>query len=417
MPDQQWVKQLARELRKPTAHSSEKEPPKPDWWARAGVISSFFSSVVIGTVGLFISSSFQKVQLASTEATARAQIEIARLKNEDDGRLQESRFAADLLQQLLSEEPRHRALAIVMLHRAVAAPMYDEIVTLLADKDPDALVRRAAIQQLGQSKSTQVAVSLSQLAMDSTKPQGERSLASAASTSIAFSNLATGSLLFMAASPGQASFEDARLGGGVFTHFLLEALAKKSSGNQLTPNYLRDFIEDAVPVAAREQGFQQRPYTVFEGFGLDKPLFAEGSKTSALVIGISRYSDDHLMALRSSVDDAQRLQRVLSDKGATVNLLTDQAATCSNIRTKLGEIVSAVNKSSVGEQNDIILYFSGHGWSRNGIGYLACVDTVVEKPDNTAIPIETISRTLAMASSARRILFFDASSVDPFMSK
>jgi hypothetical protein len=408
------AKQLAREIRK---LQDAKEPTKTDWWARAGVISSFFSSVVIGTVGLYISSSFQKVQLAETDATAKAQIEIAKIKNEEDRKLQESRFAADLLQQLLSDEPRHRALAIVMLHRTVEEPMYEEIVAMLADRDPDPRVRTAAIKQLGQSKSTQVAVTLSNLAQDTTKPQGERSLAADASTSVAFSELATGNLLFMAASPGQASYESNKFEGGVFTHYLLEAIAAKAGTPELTPNYLRDYIGRMVPATARELGFQQNPYTIFEGSGTDKPLLMADTKTYALVIGISQYSDRNLRALQGSHSDAERMEKLLVDKGAQVSVLTDSAATCASIQNDLRQITAAANKTPSRQQSDIILYFSGHGWSERGIGYLACVDTDVQNPSTTAIPIETVSRILGIANSSRRMLFLDASSADPFQTR
>src|ERR1043166_832114 len=82
------IKQLLRD---------KAEAPKVDWWARAQVISGIPSSVVIAVIGLAISSALQKAQIASSESSARGQLEIAKLKNEDDKQLQQEKLATDLL--------------------------------------------------------------------------------------------------------------------------------------------------------------------------------------------------------------------------------------------------------------------------------------------------------------------------------
>src|SRR5271155_2878363 len=83
---------ILRELKR------QQNQPKssPDWWQRAAVISSFLSSVVLAGAALWLTSSLQRAQLASTEATARLQLRDTELKNDSDKAIQESKFAGDL---------------------------------------------------------------------------------------------------------------------------------------------------------------------------------------------------------------------------------------------------------------------------------------------------------------------------------
>ncbi len=167
------------------ALSLRKEPAKTDWWSRAPVISSFFSSVVIAGVGLHVTSSTQTAQIQSSKALGEAQVEIARLKNSDDRRLQENKLASDLLQNLLSDEPRHRKFAIIMLRRTVEPAVYDGLLSGIAASDPAADVRLAAIRQLGSSRNPNVAVALNQIATDPSRPREERQLEDGAKANVA----------------------------------------------------------------------------------------------------------------------------------------------------------------------------------------------------------------------------------------
>jgi hypothetical protein len=407
MPDQQWIRAIARELRK----KGDEHTRQPDWWARAGVISSFFSSVVIAAVGLAISSSFQKAQLASSEAAARAQIEFARLKNDDDKRLQENRFAADLVQHLLSDEPRHRALAVMMLRRTVAISMYEEVVSVLAQNDPDARVRKTAIEQLGMSRNPAVAVTLNNISRDPARSQSERLSAVVASTSVALAGrLGSGTCLFMSTSPGGPSYEDDQLGGGIFTHFLLQALERRSGANDLTPTSLGDFLTTSVRAYNPFGSRAQTPFTSFEGYRIDGPFFPPGAETFAVVVGVSDYADPDLSDLKYGHKDALRVSKVLSDKGARVTTLVDKAATRENILSSLNSIAKVAKSEKT---TDIIFYYSGQGMSINGQAFLIVHESRLNELDKTSLKVESVRTALGMVPFARRILFLDASSNDP----
>ena len=314
MSSERWLKSIAGEVRR----DGDK---KPDWWARASVISGFVSSVVIATVGLAISSSFQKTQLASGEATARAQIEVAKLKNDDDRRLQESRFAADLMQHLLSNEPRHRALAVVMLRRTVPVLLYEEMIGLLASNDPDSGVRTAAIKQLGRSQNPEVAVTLSNISKDKTRAEKERAIADMASTSVAFTGgMSSGICVFLGTSPGLGSGADSSLGGSVFSHYPVEALEGRAGIKALSPSSLFPFLYAAI--STRTNGGQS-PLTKLDCQPDD--TFFQTRETLALVVGLSDYRHPGFPNVAGSRADAQRVAAALAKNGARTSMLVNES--------------------------------------------------------------------------------------------
>src|SRR5205814_4932105 len=102
MAQTNWAELLYKQLnREPTKINS-------DWWQRASTIASILSSIVIVGIGILVTWSIQSSQLAIT----KAQFDAMTIKNEDDRRGQESKLASDLFPQLLSDNPKHRELAI-----------------------------------------------------------------------------------------------------------------------------------------------------------------------------------------------------------------------------------------------------------------------------------------------------------------
>jgi HEAT repeats len=186
MAQPDWIALIAKQI----SRANDKKP-KTDWWQRATVISGFLSSVVIAGVGIIISFTVQKAQLTSSKAAADAQIEVARLKNENDSREEENKLAADLIQHLLSENSNHRILAIQILRHSVPAEEYVELVGTVAAADKDSSVRQAAIVQLGKMKTgpnealfQEVTDTLRQISTDKTVTSAERELAAESETNL-----------------------------------------------------------------------------------------------------------------------------------------------------------------------------------------------------------------------------------------
>src|SRR5260370_952496 len=108
-----WSELLFKQLKQ-----EARRPKDVDWWQRASVMASIFSSVVIAGAGILVTWSVQQSQLAITKgqlAITQGQLEATRIKNADDLRHAESKLAVDLIAELCSENPTHRAVAIALL--------------------------------------------------------------------------------------------------------------------------------------------------------------------------------------------------------------------------------------------------------------------------------------------------------------
>jgi hypothetical protein len=290
------IRLLAQELR-----NLVPPPAKPDWWSRASVISGFLSSVVIAVVGLAITSSIQKSQLKSSERIAEAQLQAVRLKDESDERIQQSKLESDLLEHLSSKDPLQHALALNMLHRAVPSDFYEQTVLIFAAQDPNANVSALAIQRLSRSTDPEVLKVITGIANDISKPLSVRNSANLASKSLAFTtSLSTGTIVMYATSLGEAAFETPT--GSLFTRTIIQGfddLSLRKSEGGVDLGRLSDFVQAQVSQQAAALGFRQQPFITSEGFhAFDAPLLGQGSKTSAIVVGISKYHDPALNALR-----------------------------------------------------------------------------------------------------------------------
>lgn len=383
---------------------------KTDWWSRASVISSFLSSVVIAAVGLALTSSIQKAQIDSSKALGDAQIQIQKLKNLDDRRLQENKLASDLLQNLLSNEPRHRQFAIIMLRRTVDSAMYEELLSGIAASDPAGKVRETAIRQLSNSQDPKIATTLNKIAVDPARSPEERDLANKAKNNVAIvGSLSTGSCLFLASSVGTHAYETPT-DGGIFTRSLLEGLAGGAAEDgKITLDRLGAFLQRQVPgLAMTAFGREQRPLISCEGYHVqDLPLFSR--HTVALAIGITKYADPRVTPLRSSERDEAGIVAELRKHGDTeVLALTGEQATRSGILTA-GAKLSAM----CGPNSDCIVFFSGHGFSFGDKGYLMAYDSAF--PSDTSVLADSSVSIQELMPILRRnagedsriILFFD----------
>ena len=93
-------------------------------------------------------------------------------------------------------------------------------------------------------------------------------------------------------------------------------------------------------------------------------------KNHLFAVGIDNYSDG-IRPLSNCVRDALRIADVLKAKYHFEDILTlmDQKATLENIIEEL-----AVYTEKLTEQDNLIIYYSGHGYLKNGIGYLVPAD-------------------------------------------
>jgi hypothetical protein len=158
---------------------------RPDWWQRAPVILTFLSSVVLAAVGIAITSSIQKTQIAATTANTHAQLELERARNHADKNIQETKLASDLMQHILKGDNRHRVFALELLRQSMPAESYTNLLVAIAKADSDPTFRKSAIKELGGATDKQTALALKHIVADPSRSTEERGLAAAATKSIA----------------------------------------------------------------------------------------------------------------------------------------------------------------------------------------------------------------------------------------
>jgi tetratricopeptide (TPR) repeat protein len=132
----------------------------------------------------------------------------------------------------------------------------------------------------------------------------------------------------------------------------------------------------------------------------------------AVVIGVAKYKNlDSSMQLAFPESDAAEIYRVLISKegGAfpaeNVHLVTGREATLARIRSELEEWLP----SRVKPEDRVVVYFAGHGFVKNGRGYLAPWDIDPNDPDSSAYSMGKLGDVLTNRIKARwKVLLTDA---------
>jgi Tfp pilus assembly protein PilF len=129
-------------------------------------------------------------------------------------------------------------------------------------------------------------------------------------------------------------------------------------------------------------------------------------KTWAVVVGVSKYprlpgGQQLQFADRDAEDFAAGLRRY--NAGATeVRLLAREQATAAAIKSAIGNWLAA----SSTEQDDVVIFFSGHGLfeRKYGESYLLAYDSDANDPFATAISVSDLANALTRRIRARRVV-------------
>lgn len=102
---------------------------------------------------------------------------------------------------------------------------------------------------------------------------------------------------------------------------------------------------------------------------------AKPKKTHLLCIGINQYANG-IETLNNAVRDAQAFEKVLKDKYGIVNVLAlyDEAATLGNILDAFDQL-----RTTITEEDNLLIFFSGHGEMVNNRGYWIPSDAVANE--------------------------------------
>lgn len=134
----------------------------------------------------------------------------------------------------------------------------------------------------------------------------------------------------------------------------------------------------------------------------------------ALVVGIQKFQDNSVPTLSHSVNDAKRVAEALSGPQgrfdpAHVKVLTDEAATKTNILLGLGEI-----RSQAKEDDLVVVYLSSHGLPGDddptGVSFVVTYDTNVANGATryaTSLPMVELSEFSRRLRAQRFVLILD----------
>ena len=142
------------------------------------------------------------------------------------------------------------------------------------------------------------------------------------------------------------------------------------------------------------------------------PLLGPVRQKFALLVGISRFADSAIPALRYSAKDAKDLARFLVEKGhfpaANVFLLTDEEASRVNILDRLNSLILRA------EPDDLVtIFLSSHGSPHRpgqglgGIGYLVTHDSALDRIWIDGIEYADFSRKVSLIRARRTVTFLD----------
>jgi tetratricopeptide (TPR) repeat protein len=130
-----------------------------------------------------------------------------------------------------------------------------------------------------------------------------------------------------------------------------------------------------------------------------------------VVIGVAKYeklAPEEDLSFPETDADAIR-QVLISKQGgafpdANVRLLVGRDATLHNMREALEEWLP----SHVQEQDRALVYFAGHGFVKEGRGYLAPWDVDPASPETTAYPMDLVGKDLESVKAKWKVLLVDA---------
>ena len=129
-------------------------------------------------------------------------------------------------------------------------------------------------------------------------------------------------------------------------------------------------------------------------------------KSYLLVLGIENYHEGALAKVKYAEKDAIEFSNAFLGLGYNKEdsiLLINDRATKTSILNSLSKIVDKTT-----ENDRIIFYFAGHGFSVNGMNMLAPVDAAIDSLENTCIAIGEILGQIQKSNSKRKILFLDS---------
>jgi uncharacterized caspase-like protein len=205
----------------------------------------------------------------------------------------------------------------------------------------------------------------------------------------------SGVVVIQATQPNGVAFDcaDPECSSGPVAKAIVAALADRN----ITIAGLFDRVRTGVTASTK---FEQIPWLTTSA-PIEVPLSANTARSSALVIGNGAY--ERFPRLAGSPRDGKAVADSLERLGFTTRTLVD--ADGKAVDTAIDDFVRGLQAGDTA-----VLYYSGHGFSVNGKGYLpplAGDPAQLDMLARSSIAVETLIGALAGSAATRRILILD----------
>ena len=160
----------------------------------------------------------------------------------------------------------------------------------------------------------------------------------------------------------------------------------------------------ALLVGAQTRDIRVRPVAATV-----KTSFEKQAKV-ALLIGIGQYAPaSGMSSLKYAVRDVDVLAGVLESQGYVVRKLVDSQATRSMVRKSIRELSDVVQPN----QGTLLVFFGGHGFTKNGLNYLATFGVTSDDLEGEGLPVRDVEMLLRLNKARQKLLFIDACRNEP----
>ncbi len=126
----------------------------------------------------------------------------------------------------------------------------------------------------------------------------------------------------------------------------------------------------------------------------------------ALIVGIENYHDTHINPVTYAESDAREFAEALKLHGydqKDIKLLVSSGATKTVIQSYLRNLLS-----TAAEDDEVIIFYAGHGFAENDNNYLTASDTVKGDLVRTSISLQRIFEFIRKSKCKKVLLFLDS---------
>lgn len=318
------------------------------------------------------------------------------------------------MEDLTSDSPLKKEIAIVALRRSVPPDMYQDVITMVVRSDPNPEVRKTALQQVTTFITAQSTVvqAINEAAKDPSRPDEERKIAVSAVQDLGVQSVTLDNSVVLSSSTGsEQSQESSELGGGVFTSFLIKGLLGEASvdgSRSISFSQLAWYVEDRV--TRFTSGSQHPVYSTHFASDYDAIIFGSNtqfSNTVVIAIGNSRYINPDCKSIKFANSDAGKFAQVFRNNSAKV-YVAENVTKAVFLKTVDGA------RRAVNDKTLLIFYYAGHSFTdAQGRFWLLLVDADLSNLAATAVSTSEISHTLQSAPAALKVSFMDTGFAGP----